>query len=355
MTTQAKEIKMEIVPQELGLDRSSTESLTEAFAPFFKEAQELIEEAKLITDPKEARVARIKLQKVRTGAKKVHKEQKAAAWLFGKGVDGVNNFLLAGIVPVEKSLEAIEKAEERRIADELAELVAFRTAQLKEYAGDEAFIPDVGAMTDDQFRGVLGDAMVLHKVKAEAAKQAAEDQAKRQAEEAAERVRVAKENEQLKKEAAEREAAMQKEREKAEALRLKEAKAAEVIRAKEAAQAQAEAKKAAEELEAFKAYEAAEKKKADAVAAEERAAREKVEAEAQALRDERLAVAAQLSKAKEDAEKAPDKEKLLALAAAIRGLENPALTSTKGKVINKTIDDSLEKFAVWLEKEAGKI
>jgi hypothetical protein len=45
----------------------------------------------------------------------------------------------------------------------------------------------------------------------------------------------------------------------------------------------------------------------------------------------------------------------MALAASIRGLENPTLTSKGGKAINKTIEDSLEKFAVWLEKEAGEI
>jgi hypothetical protein len=35
---------------------------------------------------------------------------------MGKAIDGANNILLALIVPIEQSLEDIEKAEERRIA-----------------------------------------------------------------------------------------------------------------------------------------------------------------------------------------------------------------------------------------------
>jgi len=237
------------------------------------------------------------LKGVRVAAEKRRKELKADSLRMGKAIDGANNILLAIIVPIEKSLESIEKAEERRIADELAKLVAYRTDTLRELIDVGTPIPDVGAMTDDQFAMVLVDAKLLFDTKQAAIKQAAEEQAKREAEKAAERVRVAKENEELKKEAA----------------------------------------------------------AAEAIAAKERAAREKVEAEAQALRDAQAKREADAQEARDAAEKAPDKEKLLALASAIRGLKNPSLTSKGGKAINKTIDDSLEKFALWLQKEAGKI
>jgi hypothetical protein len=348
MTTQAKEIKMEIVPQELGLDKPSTLSLETAFAGFFKDAEEWKGKAEIITDPKDARTARLELKSLRVSAEKRRKELKADSLRMGKAIDGANNILLAIIVPIEKGLESIERAEERRIADELAKLTACRMDKLTAFIDSETPVPNVGAMTEEQFQSVLSDAKLLFDTKAEAARKAAEEAAKREAEEAAERVRIAKENEELKKQAASREKAMQKEREKAEVLRLKEAKAAEAIRAKEAAEAQAEAKKAAE----IRAKEIA---ATEAIAAKERIAREKVEAEAQALRDAQAKREADAEEARDAAEKAPDKEKLIALAASIRGLENPSLTSTKGKAINKTIDDSLEKFALWLEKEAGKI
>lgn len=337
MSNETKLVKAEIVPQELGLDKPSTESLEIAFAPFFKEARELSEEAKSITDPKEARVVRLKLVKVRTGAEKERKHHKAAALLFGKGVDGVNNFLLAGIVPVEKSLEAIEKAEERRIADELAKLTADRTDKLRPFIDVDAPIPNVGAMTDDQFQVILSDSKLLFDTKEAAKAKAEADRVKQEAEEAAERVRIAKENEQLKKEAAAREKVMQKERDEAEAIRVKEAKeaAAELKKVEDAAKVERENAIQKEKVEAAK--------------------RSAAELELNRIKHERERAEADKQAAIDNAEKAPDKEKLIALAATIRGIENPSLTSKGGKAINKTISDSLEKFAAWVEKEAAKI
>jgi septal ring factor EnvC (AmiA/AmiB activator) len=299
-----KEMKFDIVPQELGLDKPSTASLETAFAGFFKDAEEWKGKAEIITDPKDARTARLELKSLRVSAEKKRKELKADSLRMGKAIDGANNILLAIIVPIEKGLESIEKAEERRLAEVLADMIACRTDKLRAFIDNDTPIPNVGAMTEDQFQIVLDDAKLLFDTKAEAVKKAAEETAKREAEEAAERVRVAKENEELKKEAA-----------------------------------------------AAKA----EQKKADDLANKERVAREKAEAEAQALRDERLMVATQLSKAKDDAEKAPDKEKLLALAESVRSLKNPSLTSKGGKEVSKLIGEQIEKFALWVEKESAKI
>ena len=344
MNTETKEISVEIVPQELGLDKPSTLSLETAFSGFFQDAEEWKGKAEIITDPKEARSARLELKSLRVSAEKRRKELKADSLRMGKAIDGANNILLAIIVPIEKNLEAIEKAEERRVAQELADLTACRMDKLTAFIDSETTMPNVGAMTDEQFQSFLSDAKLLFDTKAEVARKAAEEAAKRQAEEAAERVRIAKENEALKKEAAEREKAMIKKAKEDHEMRAKAAKEAEADRAKY----EAEAKKAA----AIRAKEIA---ATEAIAAKERAAREKVEAEAQALRDERLMVATQLAKARDAAEKAPDKEKLIALAASIRGLENPTLTSKGGKAITSKIGEQIEKFALWLEKEAGKI
>lgn len=394
-SAEVKVVTLEIVPQELGLDKPATASLELAFSGFFKDAEKWKEKAGLITDPKDARSARLELKGVRVAAEKKRKELKADSLRMGKAIDGANNILLAVIVPIEKELEAIENAEKIRIADELTKLTACRTDKLRAFIDHDTPLPNVGAMTEPQFEAVLADAKLLFETKAAAARKLEEEKVAREAEEAKERVRVAAENEELRKAAIARENAIQKERNEAEAARLKEAakvkadgKRAEAARAKEKAAADAKLKKlaadakaekekaealaakkakavaakAAADLKELEEYNAAEKKKADKAAAEERAAREKAELEAEYMRKEAQAAKdaqekreADAEKAKDDAKKAPDKEKLTALAHAIRSLENPTLSSKDGVELTKTITEQIEKFASWVEREADKI
>ena len=72
------------------------------------------------------------------------------------------------------------------------------------------------------------------------------------------------------------------------------------------------------------------------------------EAEEQKKRDAALAAA-------RAAAAAPDREKLAKLAADIRALEIPLLTTAAGREIQDLIQTQVTKFAVWIENQTTKL
>lgn len=337
--------EFEIVPAEAGLDLTSKNALELAFSGFFSEAAKWKEQAATITDPKLARTARLELKNLRVSAEKKRKELKEDSLRMGKAIDGANNILLATIVPIEKALEDIEKAEERRLAADKAKLVEERQEALRPFLDLSLPLPDVGALTAEQFEKLLADTKFLHDARIAAAKKAEEERAAKEKAEAEERERIRLENERLKKEAAEREAAAKIEREKAEAER----KAAEekARKEKEEIEAKAAADRAKLEAEAKAARE-----KAEAAERKEREAREKQEAEEKAKREAEEKRIKEEAAAKAKAAKAPDKDKLVAFAASIRALSHQPLATTEGKALEAEIAHQVEKFAAWVEKKA---
>lgn len=345
----------EIVPAEIGLDLAAKNSLELAFSGFFQQAAKWKKQAAAITDPKLARTARLELKNLRVAAEKKRKELKEDSLRMGKAIDGANNVFLALVVPIEKSLEDIEKAEERRIAEELRQRTEVRVAELRPFVDPALPMPAVGGMTEDQFQATLADAKLLHDMKLEAARKAEEERLEREAEAARERVRIAEENERLRKEAAEREAQLKAEREAAEAERRRIEEEAR----KQREEAEAKAKAERDKLEAAAR---AEREKAEAAAAAERKKREKIEAEAAALRRE----AEEKRKAEEKrqadelaakaaAAKAPDREKLIAFAATVRALSPGEMATAAGNQVVGEIADQVAKFAAWIEKKAATL
>lgn len=329
--------EFEIVPAEIGLDLVAKNSLELAFAGFFETAAKWRDQAAAITDPKLARTARLELKNLRVAAENKRKELKEDSLRMGKAIDGANNILLSIIVPIERGLEDIEKAEERRIAEELRQRAESRTAELRPFIDPALPFPAVGGMTEEQFQATLADAKLLHRMKQEAAAKAEAERIEREAEAARERLRISEENERLRKEAAEREAQMKAEREAA-AAKQREAEVA--------------ARKDREEMEAKAS---AERHAAQAAAAAEREAREKAEAEAKALRDAEARRIADEAKAQSIAAKAPDREKLIAFARTVRGLTPGAMKSAEANAIAEEIASQVEKFAVWVESKAAKL
>jgi hypothetical protein len=327
----------EIVPAEIGLDLAAKNSLELAFAGFFETAAKWRDQAAAITDPKLARTARLELKNLRVAADKKRKELKEDSLRMGRAIDGANNILLSIIVPIERGLEDIEKAEERRIAEELRQRTEARIAEFSPYITPGMLMPPLGVMTEEQFQATLADAKLLYEMKLEASRKAEAERIEREAAEARERLRIAGENERLRKEAAEREAQMKAEREAAAAKQreLEEA-----------------ARKEREEMEAKAS---AERQAAQAAAAAEREAREKAEAEAKALRDAQAKREADEAKAKATAAKAPDREKLIAFARAVRGLTPGSMKSAEANAIAEEIATQVEKFAVWIESKAAKL
>ncbi len=364
MTT--TEMTFEIVPAEAGLEPSAKLSIESAFSGFFQQAAEWREKAAEITDPKEARAARLTLVKLRTSADKTRAESKAQYLRMGKAIDGANNIFLAMVVPIEEQLEAIEKAEERRIAAERIARATERLEAVRPFVEEGFPIPPLGDLSEIQFSEYLAGAKLLHETKAAAIAKAEADRIEREAKEAAERA------EREAKEAAEREAQrlenirLKAEAEAREKAITAEREAAEKERAKIEAAAAAERKKAEEARLA--AEETARKERAaiEAKAKAEAEAREAAEREAKALRDaetKRLAEieAARIAKEKADADAAkkaaaaPDKAKLIEFAIAVRDIPVPTVKSADANAVRDDIAAKLESFAKWIEAQAAKL
>lgn len=337
--TSTQEITFEIVPVNSGLEPAQRESLQVSFASFFQRAEELKEKASAITDPKDARSARLEVKKVRTEAENTRKKLKEESLRMGKAIDGANNILLALIVPIEESMEAIEKAAERAEHARITALVADRTEQLQAVGG---MVPNnLSVLTDDQFASILKDAIDLQQIKAEREAKEEEDRLAKIEADRLERIRIEAENAKLKAEAEEtarlakieadriaaerateqRKAMEESEKRQAEfaAERAKAEEAARVERDKlelDLRQAEADAAKARKQAE----YAAAKaKEEADAIAAER--AKGKAAEEAK-LKAERAAAA--------KAAKAPDADKLNALLDNIKSLPMPTMATDEG-------------------------
>ncbi len=373
-TTELLAAEFEIVPADCGLELAAKNSLELAFSGFFTEAAKWRDQASAITDPKLARTARLELKNLRVAAEKKRKELKEDSLRMGKAIDGANNILLSVIVPIERSLEDIEKAEERRLAEELRVKTEARTNELRPFIDPAMPFPNVGVMTDEQFAATLADAKLVAEMKADAARKAEAERIELEAAEARERLRIAEENARLKAEAEEKEKALAAERAQAEkdrlaaeakakaerekieaAARLEREKAEAERKASEAAarkEREAIEAKARAEREKLEAEALAAKEKADAAAKLERDAREKAEAELKARRDAEDKRVADEAAAKAKAAKAPEKQKLKAFAATVRALKPEALTSPEGLVIAEEIASQVEKFAAWIEKKA---
>jgi hypothetical protein len=383
MTTETIEPTFEIVPAELGLELTAKNSLELAFKGFFETAAEWKAKAETITDPKEARAARLEMKSLRVSVEKKHREMKADSLLFGRAVDGAKNIFLAMATPIERQLDDIEKAEERAAAARIQALQEER-AETLDSMGHVSHGINLGMMSDDAWAVYLQQAKDVYAFRQEQEKRrvaAAEEEAKRQEEE---REAQRLENIRLREEAAKAEAAAKAEREererieaaaKAEAEKAEKARRAAEKKAKEALEA-AEVKARLERKQAEEKAKA-EREKIEAVAAEERrkaieaaakAAKEKaeVEAEAKRLRDAEAkriahekAAAAAKAKAEADAAKkaasAPDRERLQAFADSVRAMQVPSMSSDEAATIANDIRLKAEAFAKWIESQAATL
>lgn len=275
----------------------------------------------------------------------------------------------------EKLLEQ-EKFAENEAARLLLEKREARIAEITPFLSAPPMV-DLGLVDDSHYAGMLSDAKGAHAAKlAREHKEREEAEAKAKAE-AEERERIRVENERLKKEAAEREAAAKVEREAA-AAKLREAQEKAERERKEAAEkarkerqeieAKAKAEREAAELVAKKEREEAasenarlakiaeqERQKAATAAREARESREaqeKQEAQRKAAEEaERKRIADEAAKAA----KAPDKEKLLVFASTIRSIEIPEFTTDEADQIGAKLNENLLKLAGWIESKAGEL
>jgi hypothetical protein len=336
-------MQFEIVPADITLDPLAKTSLETAFTGFFAEAKKWQEKSELITDPKDARAARLEIKRLRIEVEKKHKEMKADSLLYGRAVDGAKNIFLALASPIEKAFEEIEKAEERA---EAARVEALREQRAEILASMDHVTHGInlGTFTDDQWAAYLQQARDAHEARLAREKKEREEAEARAKKEAEEREAQRLENIRLKQEAEARE------KELAEARRIADDQAA----------------KAKAEREKIEAAAAKERTIAEAKAKAEAEAREKAEAEAKALREaeiKRQAEAEAKAKAETEAAKelarkaaaAPDRAKLIRFAADVRSLSLPTMKSEDGKATAEEIAAKVESFAKWIESQASKI
>lgn len=316
-----------------GLAVESVRPIIDAFRPMYDRTNALLLDAEKITvtdatqvsEIKQARSMRLQLKAVRVEIESVRKQLKEESLRKGNSIDGLAKKLKAMIEPTELRLEEQEKFAERKEAERKAALREGRSALIAPYVEDTSIYP-LGDMTDAAFT-TLADGLALgYRAKIEAEKKAEADRIAAEMAKRAEDIRIRAENEKLRIEA-----------EAANAERVK-------------SEAKARSEKAESDRLAM-----VERRKAEAVLATERAAREKLEADARAAKELERKKAEAEAQAREAAALAPDRDKIIAIASAIRALPMPAVASANARSTVAEIADKREKFAAWIEQKAKAV
>ena len=318
------------VVEEVGLEPASATRLLETFQPYFNQVMTIYEksskivvtDATQLTEMKQAKAARLSLREVRVASEKTRKAFKADALKACNIIDKV-----AGVITTMADIEEARLLEQEQFAaraeaERKASLKIMREAELRAVGVDPTFYQwDIPAQ---QFASLISGIKAEQKAKIEAAELAKAESAKAELARIEEERKVRAENERLRLEARQREAAAELERKKVAAER----KALEEKAAKDKADLEAKARKSRIEAEdkARKEREAAE-----AVLRKEREERAAIEAKLAAERKAAADKAKAESDAKRKAERAPDKDKLRAFYKALQGLPFPEMATAEGK------------------------
>lgn len=177
--TDTKNNQLQVIVEESGLEENKVQELLSHFGTDFKEAQELATKSRGINvtseDQKkemaEARTARLKLREVRIRVEKTRQELKEDSLRVGKAIDGAANIIKALIAPVEEHLEKQEKFAEslakKRLQDRYAERVRLLSAFLSDLT-----VYNLETMADESFQALLDKSHAEHLAKQEAEKKA---------------------------------------------------------------------------------------------------------------------------------------------------------------------------------------
>lgn len=377
------------------LQVDTAESLQKQFAPLFGQARSAIEKSRgiVVTDAsqslaiKMARVCRLELKAIRVAGEKTRREIKEESLRRSKAIDGFAAILNDLIATEETRLEQQEKFAEIQESNRKAALKAEREKVLVGIQVDPNLY-QCGEMTEETFQQLVEGTKLARAAEAERNRKEQADRIEREAKEQAERERIRMENERLKKEAAdkdaariegERKAAIEREMAEKELRRLADEQRAAVLKAKqereaaekETARQLAEQKRisdvaAAKEREAAEAKARAEREEharkvremeqaAAELRAKEKAARDEIDARAKAAREAEENRVAEEKETARRAAMAPDKDRLLTYANAIRALEIPTFSTTEGKAIATTLAASRDRFVNWCDEKAGAL
>lgn len=309
-----------------------------------------------------ARQTRLALKDIRTASDRTRKTLKEESLNRGRAIDGMHAVVVSLIAPLEDSLR---EQEEFAVRKENARKLALKTSRqslLQPYGADTSFY-DLGAMPDETFKDLLDGQRIAHQQREETRHKA--EQAKIEADKQ-ERIRqeaLAQENARLKAEKIEADRIQKEKDEASRQERLKEQAKAETERVRLQSIQEAKDKTARAEKQALEdrlAKESAsaqaklksEREIAAAKESEERKAKEAAQAELNRIKAEAD------RKAKADAEiarkaaMAPDRDKLIAMAAQVRSIQVPEMLSAEGVSLQVEILMRIDELAQWIDSKA---
>lgn len=255
MTKDIQEVKGLVeVAESVGLEEKKAQPMVDNFQQFFQDAVEKKVKAMELTVTSEtqiekmqqARDLRLDIKKVRIDCEKKRKELKEDSLKTGRLIDGMSNVIKGMIEPTEEHLLKQEKYAEIKEDERKEKKRLEREKQLSPYV-EEVALYNLKDMTDEAFNILLRGAVSEdERIKAEDA----ESERQRIAEEERKRLeqeQIVKENEELKKQSAEKDDLIRKERaeqerkqKEADELRRKEIEKAEDEKAKIVAKLKAE-------------------------------------------------------------------------------------------------------------------
>lgn len=296
-----------------GVEESTAIALREAFQPIAEIIAGILAEAATIIVTDESQKAEMKraydlrqeLKTARVSCEKLRKELKEDSLKRGNLIQSVANEIKGLIEPAEEHLLAMEKFAERAEAARREKRKTERELLLAPYSVDTSFF-DLLSMPDDQFAKLLDNSKVAHEARIVTTKKTKDDRIAAEQARIAEDARIREENAKLKAEA-----------------------------------------------EALAKTQAAERAKLEAAAAAERAERERLQAEVKAKADaeaERLRLE---EEAKQNAAMAPDKDKVLAIAAALNAIVLPECDTAKAKTLVRKIGMEIIALAERVTKSAS--
>jgi septal ring factor EnvC (AmiA/AmiB activator) len=320
------------------LEPTMGERLSTTFLPYFKQAKNLLEEAAgvNVTDPTQVTEInqsgdiRRKLKALRCEAEAKRKEIKEPFWQACQAIDFAPKLLASQTEPVEKRLLEGEKIAERMEQERLAKVREERYTKIKPLlvAGEIIDSMALGGMTVVAYEAMLAGLEQRH----------TQREAARRREIAAQRLAAAKQRE-----------------EQAKLVAAAEAQRVENERLR---------KERAEKDAAYEAQLASERSAAAALARKEQEARQKAEAElaesvraAQELQAQRDAMRAREEAERKAAAVAPDKDRLIAMSKQVhacqRAREN--FSSKAAADVAEQANVALVKLSEWLVKKAGTL
>jgi hypothetical protein len=332
------------IVQQSGLEKTKADYVLEKFQDYFKIASDWEQKAKILVvsspnqtaEMKMAREGRLFLRQKRLDIEKARKELKEQSLREGKAIDGIANVLKALIEPIEEYLDKQERFVEIQ-EDELREVRKVGRIGEMQSIGLDVTLYDLKNMPEETYKQIIDGQHRAIEQRLEAQQKAEAERIAKEKADAEERERMRAENEHLRKEAEAKERQLAEERAEAESRR----KIAEEKARKERLEAEAREKKLKAEQDAQLKKERQER---DRLAAELKAKEEKERAEKKRLEEEAR-----------KAQRAPDKEKLLALAKSIDALTLPEVKSPEAKAVVRATRELLEKTSHYVQTQTQKL